>query len=529
MLNSVFVSRWQFSTRPAKSGLFRFHHFFKIFAVSLLSLVSACAEQREDGRSESSLSYEIANTSEINTALVENSETTANLSEQLVSPVADVYSKAGRIEHVPQRPGNPAAGRRALLEESYVSCGLPERVFRQLLGSESVVEVGGRTHEASGLPFSTNIIDNEYGVKTVVNNCLTCHGSELFGELVIGLGNEFLDFTSDSSALVERAGLLVRGGAETSSWEKYADRIAAIAPYIKMHTIGVNPANNLTLALIAHRNAETQAWSETPLLALPPKQVPPVSVPPWWRMAKKPAMFSMAEGQGDHARLMMAASMMCSDDIATLEKIDAYAPDIRAFIVSLTPPPWPFEIDQSLLQEGQAIFEDTCSRCHGSYGEGGSYPGLLVPIETVMTDSLLVDYAFSDGRPYIDWFNRSYYGEISKASPGRGYIAPPLDGIWATAPYLHNGSVPNLSVLLNSQARPVLWQHREHNTNDPKNYDQNHVGWKHEELALSELTEPKPVTVYDTRLIGYRNTGHSFGDHLSDNQRAAVIEYLKSL
>ena len=35
--------------------------------------------------------------------------------------------------------------------------------------------------------------------------------------------------------------------------------------------------------------------------------------------------------------------------------------------------------------------------------------------------------------------------------PFDGYIAPPLDGIWITAPYLHNGSVPDLETLLNSK------------------------------------------------------------------------------
>ena len=43
-------------------------------------------------------------------------------------------------------------------------------------------------------------------------------------------------------------------------------------------------------------------------------------------------------------------------------------------------------------------------------------------------------------------------------APFPGYMAPPLDGIWATAPFFHNGSVPTIEGVLNSKARPAIWQ-----------------------------------------------------------------------
>jgi hypothetical protein len=55
-----------------------------------------------------------------------------------------------------------------------------------------------------------------------------------------------------------------------------------------------------------------------------------------------------------------------------------------------------------------------------------------------------------------------------------GYIAPPLDGIWATAPYLHNGSVPDLATLLKSSSRPTYWLR----SFDDGDYDLTNVGWK---------------------------------------------------
>ena len=98
------------------------------------------------------------------------------------------FSTAGRIERAVQRAGDVEKGRLALLQEAYVSCGLPERVFRQLSDSTEVVEAPGRTARASGLPYSANVTDNADGVPIVSSNCLTCHGTVLFGDLVIGLG-----------------------------------------------------------------------------------------------------------------------------------------------------------------------------------------------------------------------------------------------------------------------------------------------------------------------------------------------------
>lgn len=438
------------------------------------------------------------------------------------------FATAGKIAEHPQRPGDVTEGRRALLEEPYVSCGLPERVFRQLLPNTDVVTVSGRTAKADGLPFSTTVFDNADGLSVVSNNCLSCHGTPLFGELVIGLGNEFLDFTGDASALVERAGALVQGDAEIHAWELFADRINAIAPFIKLRTVGVNPANNLTFALIAHRDAQTNAWSETPLLPLPPTDAPPVSVPPWWRMAKKTAMFNLGEGRLDHARIMMSASMLCSDTLEELEEIDAYAPDIRAFIESLEPPAYPFSIDPELSETGRTVFNNTCSHCHGAYDGSAPYPSRLVPIDLVQTDSLLVDFAHDQGLPYIDWFNRSYYGDLSQAAPGPGYVAPPLDGIWATAPFLHNGSVPTIAMVLDSSQRPDVWRHDVSDASDPGSYDQARLGWAFTALP-EDQDNARDKRVYDTNLPGYSNSGHLFGDHLSEGQRLAVIEYLKTL
>ena len=79
-------------------------------------------------------------------------------------------------------------------------------------------------------------------------------------------------------------------------------------------------------------------------------------------------------------------------------------------------------------------------------------------IESFGTDPELAKHlGGKEGERFIRWFNKSFFGEIARNEPAPGYMAPPLDGVWATAPYLHNGSVPTIEALLNSPSRPHYW------------------------------------------------------------------------
>ncbi len=435
------------------------------------------------------------------------------------------------IPAVQQRQGDPVAGRKALITEPIVSCGVPFSAVQQIESDPSLA-LPERTGDAAGLPYYSNLIEDGNGVQIVASNCLTCHGAPLFGEVVFGLGNEFLDFTQNPSIPVEQIGTLVTGENEIAAWEKYADRVAAIAPYMQTAVAGVNPANNLTFALMAHRDPKNMQWHTEPLVTPPKIDVPPVSVPPWWRMKKKNAMFWMGEGRGDHATIMMTAAILCADSLAEVTQLDSIAADVRTYIESIEAPAYPFVVNDDLAAEGQAIFEGTCSTCHGTYGETPTYPNRIIDIAVVGTDSTLIDYAFGEGQTYVDWFNNSPFGKRAQAQPSRGYVPPPLDGIWATAPFLHNGSVPTIRAVLDSSKRPLLWHHLNVSNLKQSDYDQKNLGWNFNSIDADAELQQLPIDkqwVYDTRREGYANTGHQFGDALTGAQRDAVIEYLKTL
>lgn len=427
----------------------------------------------------------------------------------------------------PQRPGDPAKGYDYLVNGGYITCGIPRSAYDRVFGG-SDPGIPGRTGANANLPYSYSAATSAEGVPVVSANCLTCHAGSINGQLVVGLGAADGDFTSDQSQYIDAAGSLITDPTELAEYNRFKGRIHAVAPYVKTLTIGPNSADSLTAALMAHRDPATLAWSDTPMLDAP-MMVAPVDVPPWWRMKKKHVMFYTAAGRGDHARIMMAASLLCTDSVAEAQTIDASFVDVRAWIETLSAPAWPFALDQALAARGKPVFDATCSRCHGTYGDAPTYPNLAIPVDVVGTDPMLATGTAEFSPDFIQWFADSFWGETSSLAPEKAYVAPPLDGIWATAPFLHNGSVPTLEALLDTSKRPKYWVRT---TYDSTDYDQTAVGWNYTAITHGQADEPTEsarVKIYDTTLMGYGNTGHPYGDALSADDRRAVIEYLKTL
>ena len=450
------------------------------------------------------------------------------------APGTIAKAEAGRVPAYPQRPGDPGRGYDALINRSVVTCGLPYSAYIKAAegrGGDPGPQFPGRTGLNAELPYALTAYRAPSGVELVTSNCLVCHAGPIDGKLVMGLGNAFLDMTQDPLVAIESAGAYVTGKAETAEWRRWADRITAIADYMITDTVGVNSANNLTLALMAHRDPVTLAWSEKPLMEPPPERPLPVAVPPWWNVGKKHAMFHNGEGRGDHVRYMMLASTTCTDSVEEARAIDAWFVDVRAYLASLEPPTYPYPIDPALAARGYRLFQSNCKGCHGSYGEDWRYPNKVVALGKVGTDPALARAAYSDADRFRAWFERSFYGELAQATPALGYVAPPLDGVWATAPYLHNDSVPSIADLLETTARPRYWELDKDDEGSPV-YDRAKLGWAYRTLSEGKsgaMSWEARNRIYDTTQEGYGNGGHDFGDELSRDERLALIEYLKTL
>lgn len=425
----------------------------------------------------------------------------------------------------PQRSGDAAEGYTYLTTGDYLKSGIPYNFFILGIGKSK-----SNFLQRDGLNAT---ISHEYtavkapnGETVIAPNCLQCHAQVFDNKLIMGLGNTLIDFTNtqklnpQAAAMTEQ--VLKKGDPRKyEAAEPFLKVVKAISGQLYTQVRGVNAADRLAALLVAHRDRNNFQWSEKAMLDIP-DQIIPSDVPPWWLLKKKHAMFYNGFGRGDFGRFLMASNLLTVNDTSESREVDNHINDVLTYIYSLEPPKYPNPVNKSLVKEGGTIFVQHCSKCHGHYGEGGDYPNLLIPESLIGTDSFLYKSNYQSPQ-FVEWFNSSWFAQGDHPAtlvPFNGYIAPPLDGIWITAPYLHNGSVPTLEGVLNSRLRPKYWSR---DFNNPQ-YDYTQVGWKF-------ATEPAPggTTIYNTTLPGYGNYGHTYGDKLTDKERKAVIEYLKTL
>jgi hypothetical protein len=252
---------------------------------------------------------------------------------------------------------------------------------------------------------------------------------------------------------------------------------------------------------------------------------------------------------------------------------------LEQFAYKIAPPQWPAAfppVNADRASHGKGLFEQHCAPCHEQYTvDGVMRIYKLFPLSVVATDPMtainfelpvreadglvrpfpgaaldlitrikqkayaeagytddeidrleerqirsgsLFDPTFrapmrDDGRKYSDTKDRSVYRAKS------------LVGIWATAPYLHNGSVPTIYDLLKPAAdRPATF------TLGTREYDPVKLGIQTNAGSAPALAPGQHAFEFDTKIAGNWNTGHewSFYPSLTDDDRYAIIEFLKT-
>ncbi|UFN47324.1 cytochrome c [Roseomonas sp. OT10] len=236
----------------------------------------------------------------------------------------------------------------------------------------------------------------------------------------------------------------------------------------------------------------------------------------------------------------------------------------------LRPPRWPEEllgpIDRAMAERGAAHYARLCAGCHEGGAVAWTEPDAfgrryrritMVALEKIGTDpTAAMNFVNRRGRLERDqapipadqalkavtdrviarWYERNAVPparqeEMNGFQPNdwralAAYRAKPLDGAWATAPFLHNGSVPSLyQMLLPAAQRDAVF----------------HVGRREfDPVQVGFVSTPSAgATRFDTALQGNRNTGHEFrnappgtpgvlGPELSEPERREIVEYLKT-
>jgi hypothetical protein len=424
-----------------------------------------------------------------------------------------------------QRTGDAKAGYEYLTTGDYLRSGIPLSYFKMGFGKNTTKYLDRDGHNKD-IPYDYTVVNAPNGELVVAPNCMQCHAQVFDGKLIIGLGNSTLDFTKNQKLdpkNAEAAENLLRNvdPKKYEAAEPFLRVVKGIGNQLHTQVRGVNAADRLAALLASHRDPKTFQWNDQPMLDIP-AEVMPTDVPAWWMLKKKNAMFYNGFGRGDFSRFLMASNLLTVNDTSESREVDARFNDVLAYINSIVPPPYPNPVNKNLVREGGVLFVQNCSKCHGSYGGDGKYPNLLIPEAEIQTDSILFKSNYQSYQ-FVEWFNNSWFamGEHpARLEPFNGYIAPPLDGIWITAPYLHNGSVPDLECLLNSRERPRYWSR----DFDKQEYDYDKLGLKYKAYDTAQGT-----MAYNTDLPGYGNYGHRYGDKLNNHERKAIIEYLKTL
>ena len=252
---------------------------------------------------------------------------------------------------------------------------------------------------------------------------------------------------------------------------------------------------------------------------------------------------------------------------------------IENLLRRLAPPKWPEDLlgklDQGRVTDGEKLFAKHCVECHTTYPyrwsearKGGmrSIENALVPQRVVGTDATQLAGVTFDPTPLIATKDLAVYfdgkaavsqgefnGKMAKqmleralkqsgpftpsemadmtgyapsatTEPVQSYKAAPRDGVWATGPFLHNGSVPNIYELLSPAAE------RSKTFYVTRDFDPVKLGL--------DIGGKREGYFFDTTRVGNSNAGHSFentkgpgviGPALNQSERFALIEYLKSI
>jgi hypothetical protein len=196
--------------------------------------------------------------------------------------------------------------------------------------------------------------------------------------------------------------------------------------------------------------------------------------------------------------------------------------EITAHFISQLPPPlYPFGIDAAAANRGKEIFAANCAACHRSFND------TVYKADSIGTDPNRSRVLNADGlalflRHFGDSVPASYEAIDNKGAKykphemaasdilydrskveNQGYVTNGLDGLWARAPYLHNGAVPTLYHLLVPSMRPATF------VRGAVSYDKTKIGFDWEPAKLATYRAAYPTAaMFDTSWDGASRLGH---------------------
>jgi mono/diheme cytochrome c family protein len=246
----------------------------------------------------------------------------------------------------------------------------------------------------------------------------------------------------------------------------------------------------------------------------------PTDIPSIWNLKKYDAPGTTMNWSGDShdsysVVIDSALGLLGARPKSNSEFLDE-AKWLQEYLRQKAPPKYPFAIENTKMQAGKLVFDSICASCHMGEKTAKRMPLAGVGTDPGRMETWTKENAIAANK-VVSGFGIQRKGLVE--APLDGYNPPFLDGVWARAPYLHNGSVPTLRDMLEPAARRPKVFYRGYDLYDPVN-----VGF------VSQGKEAEQVgTRFDTAERSNGNQGHEFGTALPQQDKDALIEYLKTL
>lgn len=423
------------------------------------------------------------------------------------------------------------------------------------------------------LPMGATLRNTPNG-EAITFGCASCHTSDLFGVKVMGLTNRF-----------PRANEFFRHGAEIAPYInsflfqdllKTTEGERLIYATAKNNLTHVGVKKPVTVGLdtslaqvglsLSKRNPDAYATHSNFFKRFPRKNKLETLVADskplvWWNVKHKNRWLSdgsIVSGNPVHTNFLWN-EIGRGTDLKDLEKwmIESQETieNLTAAVFASRPPRYEKffgvdSIDIEKAQRGERHFVQSCQKCHGVYTKGWERPqvhstkeALIQTVKvTYHKKTPVIDVGTDPGRHQGMWhfakdLNRlaisKTIGTVVEAQ--KGYVPPPLEGIWARWPYFHNNSIPSLCALLTAGAdRPVTY-YAGKAIDKNQDFDQACNGYPLAHKA-PKAWKVDPDFFYDTRKEGLSNRGHDEKIFLKDGkeiysmaEKLELIEFLKTL
>lgn len=413
------------------------------------------------------------------------------------------------------------------------------------------------------------------GIDAFTLSCAACHSSNLFGRKILGLtnrfarANEFFVLGKKAVKLVPSglfAGALHANAEETALYSRLRDRIGAVGTK-EPAVLGLDTSlAQVALSLARRSDDEYATFDKTrerkPRPEMLDRFVADSKPAVWWNAKYKNRWLSdgsVVSGNPIYTNLLWN-EIGRGTDLHELEAwLDANSKVVEELTTAVFSTEAPRFTDffpaESIAIErakrGEKLFETGCAKCHGNYAKAWSAPNseILPLAERLRTlevrypkTTRVVDVGTDPQRAMgmVSLANGLNPLAISKKSgvvikPQKGYVPPPLVGIWARWPYFHNNSAPNLcAVLTIAKERPATYWAGEALDRE-RDYDSDCGGYP-EGGRVPAVWKRNKDYFYDTRKPGLRNTGHDEGilvkngvERYSREEKRDLIEFLKTL